>query len=108
MELRIALDLAERTTVFPEQRDHADGLAAALRKKGLNFPAMDLVIASVAASEKMRLLTTRGDVPRIVQRQHRADCGEEKIPRNAFTTECCASELKPPKNKSIDEPGDFF
>ena len=64
-DLRMALDLAERFTVTPAHWDHAASLASALRKKGLNFPAMDLVIASVAFGERLRLLTTDGHFTRI-------------------------------------------
>lgn len=64
-DLRTALNLAERIPATPGHWDHAAELAAALRKKGLNYPAMDLVIASVAAGEGLRLLTTDGHFTRI-------------------------------------------
>lgn len=64
-DLRLALDLAERIVVTPEHWDHAAGLAAMLRGKGLNFPALDLVIASVAFSGGWKLLTTDGHFTRI-------------------------------------------
>lgn len=64
-DLRMALDLAERIVVTPAHWDHAAGLAATLRVKGLNFPALDLVIASVAFSEGRKLLTTDGHFTRI-------------------------------------------
>lgn len=64
-DLRMALDLAERIVVTPAHWDHAASLAATLRVKGLNFPALDLVIASVAFSEGWKLLTTDGHFTRI-------------------------------------------
>ncbi len=64
-DLRTAMDLAERIVVTPAHWDHAAGLAAALRGKGLNFPALDLMIASVAFSEGWKLLTTDGHFTRI-------------------------------------------
>jgi len=64
-DLRTALELAERIIVTPAHWDHAAALAAELRGKGLNFPALDLVIASVAFSEGRKLLTTDGHFPRI-------------------------------------------
>ena len=64
-DLRTALDLAERIIVTPAHWDQAAGLGAALRGKGLNFPALDLVIASVAFSGGWKLLTTDGHFTRI-------------------------------------------
>lgn len=64
-DLRMALDLAERIVVTAEHWDHAAGLASALRGKGLNFPALDLVIASVAFTESLELLTCDGHFERI-------------------------------------------
>lgn len=64
-DLRMAMDLAERIVVTPVHWDYAAGLAAALRVKGLNFPALDLIIASVAFNEGRKLLTTDGHFTRI-------------------------------------------
>lgn len=64
-DLRMALDLAERIIVTPAHWDHSAGLASVLRGKGLNFPALDLVIASVAFSEGWKLLTTDSHFTRI-------------------------------------------
>lgn len=64
-DLRMALDLAERIIVTPAHWDHAAGLGAALRGKGLNFPALDLVIAAVAFNEGWNLLTTDSHFTRI-------------------------------------------
>ncbi len=64
-DLRTVLDLAERINVTSAHWDQAAGLGAALRGKGLNFPALDLVIASVAFNEGWKLLTTDGHFARI-------------------------------------------
>ncbi len=59
-DLRTALGVSERIEVTPAHWDHSAELASALKGKGLNFPALDLVIASVAFTEKLKLLTCDG------------------------------------------------
>lgn len=55
-DLRTALDLASRVVLLPEHWDSAASSNASLRAKGINLPASDLLIATVAHSEKMPLL----------------------------------------------------
>jgi predicted nucleic acid-binding protein len=55
-DLRTGLDLASRIVLRPEHWDSAGSSNAALRASGLNLPASDLLIATVAHSEKMPLL----------------------------------------------------
>lgn len=56
-DLHEALSFASRIVVTPNHWDAAAGLGAVLRLKGLNYPALDLLIASVASSGKTPLLT---------------------------------------------------
>lgn len=55
-DLRTALDLATRVALLPEHWDMAGSMNAALRTKGVNLPASDLLIAIVAHSFKMPIL----------------------------------------------------
>ena len=55
--LNLALEFSHRIVATPAHWDHTAGLAASLKAKGLNFPALDLLIASVAHTEKITLLT---------------------------------------------------
>jgi predicted nucleic acid-binding protein len=55
-DLRTGLDLASRIVLRPEHWDLAGPSNAALRAKGINLPASDLLIATVAHSEKLPLL----------------------------------------------------
>ena len=55
-DLRTGLDLASRIAMLPEHWDLAGSLNAMLRAKGINLPASDLLIATVARSVKMPLL----------------------------------------------------
>ena len=55
-DLRTGLDLAFRIALLPEHWDLAGLSYAALRVRGFNFPASDLLIATVAHSEKLPLL----------------------------------------------------
>jgi predicted nucleic acid-binding protein len=56
-DLRTGLDLASRIALLPEHWDFAGSLNAGLRVKGTNLPASDLLIATVAHSFKMPLLS---------------------------------------------------
>ena len=56
VDLRTALDLASRIVLRPEHWDLAGSSNAALRAKGINVPASDLLIATVAHFEKLSLL----------------------------------------------------
>ncbi len=55
-DLRSGLDLAFRIILLPEHWDQAGASNAALRARGINLPASDLLIATVAHSEKLPLL----------------------------------------------------
>jgi hypothetical protein len=55
-DLRTGLNLASRIAMLPEHWDLAASLNAMLRAKGVNLPASDLLIATVAHSMKMPLL----------------------------------------------------
>lgn len=55
-DLNQALGFARRIEVTPAHWDQAAGYASKLRLKGLNFPALDLIIATVANSDKIPLL----------------------------------------------------
>ena len=55
-DLRTGLGLASRFELLPEHWDLAGSSNAALRAKGVNIPASDLLIATVAHSLKMPLL----------------------------------------------------
>ena len=55
-DLRTGLDLAFRIALLPEHWDLAGLSNAALRVRGFNLPASDLLIATVAHSEKLPLL----------------------------------------------------
>lgn len=55
-DLRTGLDLASRIVLLPEHWDLAGSSNAALRARGINLPASDLLIATVAHSEKLPLL----------------------------------------------------
>ncbi len=55
-DLRTGLDLASRIVFLPEHWDLVGSLNAMLRAKGVNLPASDLLIATVAHSMKMPLL----------------------------------------------------
>lgn len=55
-DLRTGLDLASRIALLPEHWDLAGSSNAALKAKGVNLPASDLLIATVAHSEKLPLL----------------------------------------------------
>jgi predicted nucleic acid-binding protein len=55
-DLRAGLDLASRIVLLPEHWNLAGSSNAALRAKGVNLPASDLLIATVAHSGNMPLL----------------------------------------------------
>jgi predicted nucleic acid-binding protein len=55
-DLRTALSLASRIVLLPEHWDLAGASNAALRARGINLPASDLLIATVSHSMKMPLL----------------------------------------------------
>ena len=55
-DLRTGLDLASRIVLRPEHWDLAGSSNAALRARGINIPASDLLIATAAHSEKLPLL----------------------------------------------------
>lgn len=55
-DLHETLDVSRRIQVTPDHWDEASQRGAALRTKGLHFPALDLLIATVACSEKIPLL----------------------------------------------------
>ena len=55
-DLCTGLDLASRIVLRPEHWDLAGLSNAALRARGINLPASDLLIATVANSEKLPLL----------------------------------------------------
>lgn len=56
-DLNQALGFSNRVVVTPAHWDRAAVLAEKLRAKGFNFPALDLLIATVASVEKFPLLT---------------------------------------------------
>ena len=55
-DLHTTLDVSQRIPLTPDHWDKASKHGAALRVKGLNFPALDLLIATVAHSENIPLL----------------------------------------------------
>lgn len=55
-DLRTGLGLAFRSVLLPEHWDLTGSSNAALRARGTNLPASDLLIATVAHSGKMPLL----------------------------------------------------
>ena len=55
-DLRTGLDLASRIVLRPEHWDLAGSSNAALRTQGINLPASDLLIATVAAADGASLL----------------------------------------------------
>lgn len=55
-DLRTGLGLASRFVMLPEHWDMAGSLNAMLRTQGVNLPASDLLIATVAHAGKMPLL----------------------------------------------------
>ncbi len=55
-DLNQALGFSNRVVTTPAHWDRAADLAGELRVKGLNFPALDLLIATVASAEKLPLL----------------------------------------------------
>ncbi len=55
-DLRTGLALASRIVLLPEHWDQAGLSNAALRVRGINLPASDLLIATVAHSGKLPLL----------------------------------------------------
>jgi predicted nucleic acid-binding protein len=55
-DLRTGLDLASRIVLRPEHWDLAGSSNVALRARGINLPASDLLIATVAHAEKLPLL----------------------------------------------------
>ncbi len=56
-DLHVALGVSLRIPATSDHWDFASGLGAALRAKGLNFPALDLLIASVASVAQIPLLS---------------------------------------------------
>ena len=56
-DLHEALGFASRLIASPGHWDASAELGAALRLKGLNYPALDLLIASVASAGEIPLLT---------------------------------------------------
>lgn len=59
-DLRTALGMALRMEATPGDWDTASQAAAVLRGKGMNFPALDLLIAAMACAGKFRLLCRDG------------------------------------------------
>jgi predicted nucleic acid-binding protein len=57
-DLHQALGFANRVVATPAHWDAAAEHGAALRLKGLNYPALDLLIATVASAGKIPLLTS--------------------------------------------------
>lgn len=55
-DLRTGLDLATRIVLRPEHWDLAGTSNAALRARGINLPASDLLIATVAHTQHLPLL----------------------------------------------------
>jgi hypothetical protein len=55
-DLRSGLDLASRVVLRPEHWNLAGSSNAALRARGIKLPSSDLLIATVADSEKLPLL----------------------------------------------------
>ena len=56
-DLHEALGFSRRIVATPEHWDAAAGLGVALRLKGFNFPALDLLIATVASAGKISLVS---------------------------------------------------
>lgn len=59
-DLQTALSMALRLQVTPGNWDTAAQVAAILHQKGINFPALDLLIAAVACAGKVPLLSRDG------------------------------------------------
>ena len=55
-DLHQALGFSSRVVATPVHWDRSAELAGKLRAKGFNFPALDLLIATVASAEKLPLL----------------------------------------------------
>lgn len=55
-DLHEALGFSNRVVATPAHWDAAADLGAVLRLKGFNFPALDLLIATVASSENLSLV----------------------------------------------------
>jgi predicted nucleic acid-binding protein len=55
-DLQQAFGFSNRVVVTPTHWDRAADLAGKLRAKGLHFPALDLLISTVASEEKLPLL----------------------------------------------------
>ena len=55
--LQKGLSFAKRIQLMPAHWDAAAATGAELRQSGFNFPALDLLIATVASIEKCPLLT---------------------------------------------------
>jgi len=55
-DLQTGLDLASRIVLLPEHWDLAASSNAALRARGINLPASDLLIATVAHAQHLPLL----------------------------------------------------
>lgn len=64
-DLHQALGFSKRVIATPTHWDRAADLAGKLRAKGLNFPALDLLIATVASAEKFPLLGRGAHFPAI-------------------------------------------
>jgi predicted nucleic acid-binding protein len=67
-KLEMSLSISSRITASAQHWNFAATIGESLRVKGLNFPALDLLIASVANSEKIPLLTTDSHFKKI--REH--------------------------------------
>ncbi len=59
-DLQTALSMALRLKATPGDWDTAAEVGAALRRKGMNFPALDLLIAVVACAGRVPLLNRDG------------------------------------------------
>ncbi|MFT3989777.1 MAG: PIN domain-containing protein [Luteolibacter sp.] len=55
-DLETGLSFATRISITSDHWDEASKIGASLRLKGFNFPALDLLIATVAHAEKLPLL----------------------------------------------------
>jgi predicted nucleic acid-binding protein len=64
-DLHQALGFSNRVIATSTHWDRAADLAGKLRAKGLNFPALDLLIATVASAEKFPLLARDAHFPAI-------------------------------------------
>ncbi len=64
-DLATGLAMSERIELSSKAWDTAAELAGKLRQKGLSFPALDLLIATVAEQEKMPLLNCDAHFSRI-------------------------------------------